>query len=838
MTAGIDVDPLELKATAAGFNINGLKRLDAAVTSVLASASHVVLYLLNEDLSKWDRCDIEGVLFLVQLDVNHKSNPDNVRYRLFIINRKSPDNYVDDILIGNKEMDYSENEKMIMYCNSKRATVGIWFYDQREADQMHTLLKKIVEGVSPPSLSPPLSAPISEPTSSAGPKNSSEPASTPMSSVPIPPVSTPAVTTAGPTNSSHPRQKRPPRRFTKPSNDRRDNQTGQNPRSRREPRRDTRSSLPSSMAKQNGTMPGGTHSASSRKDNYAVRRSPNTSASHGLQTSNAESVSSTGKAQSSKPSSGKASSSAKNNPSSRVMKPQAASKSKVDDSLARLFPDLSISEGSAGATLPDGAPESAIFESDAVSTMIRAPVSTPMSNAIAPKAKTSSESVAAVPMSPAVDQAIIAAAAPIQPRNDSTPATSSSVVPVSRAVSVDPKLPPAQAKESQPVKQKKAPAPSKNDDNTDDAETADVIEVVDASSEVKVKAEPEVVAQDSPQNRDTKLSRSSKRFNKFEKQQGGSRVEGHGQTNTKSESTFKSCEDYGSSNTTKNDLQTEPVEHAGPVEPGPNAGNMEGDNEGPLMQGPPLVGLAHGAGIGGGVGMGMGMVGMNMGMGVGMGMGMPPRGTMGLDDNGMPLPMMGGMGIPHNVHPMGAGGTFGGMHPQMAMVMHPHQHQQQHNMMMMHHIMQQRHMHHMHNVPSPGSSPGNVRVAPGVMQPPQLIRPPLNIPPGSAPPPGGIPPLGMPPPPMMGHPVDSAHHTAVSEAGTNVYGNHTVDTEVSVEERMGYAVAQAHKNGISGTNPNASLDRSAFRAVVQRMLTDRKLFDRVYEHFTRNIHER
>lgn len=833
MTAGIDVDPVELKATAAGFNINGLKRLDASVTSVLASASHVVLYQMKEDLKGWDRCDIEGVLFLVQLDVNHKSNPDNVRYRLFIINRKSPDNYVDDILIGNKEMEYSEKEKTIMYCNSERATVGIWFYDQREADEVHTLLKKIVEGVSPPPLSPALSAPISESTSSAGPQNSSEPASVPVSTAPIPPVSAPAVTTAGLTPASHPRQKRPPRRFTKPSNDRRDNQTGQNPRSRREPRRDARSSLPSSVAKPNGTMSGGTHSASSRKDNYAVRRSPNTSASHGLQTSNAESAPSASKAQSSKPSSGKAQSSAKNNPSSRVTKPQVATKSKVDDSLARLFPDLSISEGNAGATLPDGAPESAIFESDAVSTMIRAPVSSAStSDAIAPKTKTSTESMAAVPMSPAVDQAIIAAAAPIQPQNDSTSATSSSALPVSRAVSVDPKLPPAQVKESQPVKQKIAPSPSKNDDNTDNVETADVTEVVDASS--KVKAEPElVVVQDSPPNRDTKLSRSNKRFNKFEKYQGGSRVEGHSQPNTKSEPTFNNREDYVSSNTTKNDLQAEPAE------PGPNVGNMEGDNEGPLMQGPPMVGLAHGAGIGGGVGMGMGMVGMGMGMGVGMGMGMPPRGTMGLDDNGMPLPMMGGMGIPHNVHPMGAGGTFGGMHPQMAMVMHPHQHQQQHNMMMMHHIMQQRHMHHMHNVPSPGSSPGNVRVAPGVMQPPQLVRPPLNIPPGSAPPPGGLPPLGMPPPPpMMGHPVDSAHHTAVSEAGTNVFGNDADDTEVSVEERMGYGVAQAHKNGISGTNRNASLDRSAFRAVVQRMLTDRKLFDRVYEHFTRNIRER
>lgn len=844
MTAGIDVDPVELKATADDFNINGLKRLDAAVTSVLTSASHVVLYQLKEDLNTWDRCDIEGVLFLVQLDTEHESNPDSVCYRLFIINRKSPDNYVDDILIGNKEMDYSE--KMIMYCNSKRATVGIWFYDQKEADQVHTLLRNIVGGDSalPPSSA--VSASISAPTTSPGPKNSSESVPVPTSTPSIPPVSAPAATTAGPTHYTHSRPKRPPRRFAKPSNqtftsDRRDNQTGQNSRSRREPRRDVRSSLPSSAAKPNGTTSGGSHSTSSRRDNYGPKRSSNAGSSHTPQSSNGKPVLPSAKTQSSKPSFGKAQSSTKNNPSSKVVKSHAATKPKVDDNLARFFPDLSISEGSTGATLPDDTPESAIFESDAVSTMIRAPVSSALpSDSTVSLDKTNTKSVSAVPMSPAVDQAIIAAAAPIQPSDEPIPPASSPAPSVSEAPPNDSKLPPAQEKEGHLVEQTKAPNLSEDEHKTHSVGTDDAVQVVDISP--KVTTEPElVVVQDGTSIRDTKLSKNTKRVNKFDKHQGVLRVEGQGQPYTKhNETRFKNREDHGFVDAKKNEAPAERTEYVEHTEPGVNIVNMDGDHETPMVQGPPLVGLPHGSGIGGGVGMGMGMMGMGMGMGVGVGMGMPPRVTMGMDDNGMPLPMMGGMGIPHNVHPMGAGGTFGGIHPQMAMVMHQHQQQQQqqHNMMMMHHIMQQRHMQQMHSVPSPGSSPGNVRVAPGVMQPPQLVRPALNIPPGSAPPPGSIPPLGMPPSSMVGHPVEGAHHIAMSEPGTSVSGNHVDEADVSVEDRMAYSVAQAHKNGFTGTNPNASLDRSAFRAVVQRMLTDRKLFDRVYEHFIHNVRER
>lgn len=833
MTAGIDVDPAERKATADGFNINGLKRLDGAVTSVLVSASHVVLYELKEDLNQWGRCDVEGALFLVQLDTNHPSNTNNIRYRLFIINRKSLDNYVDDVLVGNEDMDYSE--KMIMYRNSKAATVGIWFYEQQEADQFHSFLKKIIGGDSAPSASPTLSTSINAPESPPAFQRSLQSASLPASTPSAPPVPAPTIPTSGPAQVPHSRPKRPPRRSTKPQNqvfnsDRRDMHTGHNSRSRREPRRDPRSSFSSPMTKPNGTTPGASHPPS-RRDAYAAKRSLNANVPHTSQASATKTVLSSNKSQSSKTPHGKIQSSTKGNPAPRVVKSHTAAKPKVDDSLARLFPDLSITEASSGATLPAGAPESAIFESDAVSTMIKAPVPSAFTSetGASSTAKASMDSITAVPMTPAMDEAIIVAAPPIQPTDEPAQSTPKSTSPVSAARPAEFEDAVTQGRENAKDKSAQTSSTANDDDKADNSGSADVVEVVDIAPKVKPESES-VMVHKNDAIRDTKSPRNVKRFNRNEKHSGGSRIESQDHSN------FKQAEQTFKRKMYEDDKAGDVKEGGGSVKIGDQGANTESGesgNENAMMQGPPLVGLSHGGGIGGGVGLGipgMGM-GMGMGMGVGMGMGMPPRGTMGMDDNGMPLPMLSGMGIPHGVHPLGGGGTFGGMHPQMAMVMHQQhqQHQQQQNMMMMHHIMQQqRHMQQLHGVASPASSP----IAPGVMPPPQLVRPGLNLAGGNAPPPGGVPPSSM-----IGHSVEVGRHVLV-EPGANAAGKHGEEPEDYVEEGMAHSVAHAHKNGYTGTNPNAPLDRSAFRAVVQRMLTDRKLFDRVYEHFNRNVRER
>lgn len=142
MTAGLEVDPVERQAIAAQVNLSVFRRSDPAVTAIIASASHVVLYQLN-DGSEWCRRNVEGGLFLVE----RRLKPDHIVYRLVIVNRKSPDNYEDDLRVGNEDLEL--NDHMLMYHNSAGHIVGIWFYQSHEADRVYAMFRDILRGIHP-----------------------------------------------------------------------------------------------------------------------------------------------------------------------------------------------------------------------------------------------------------------------------------------------------------------------------------------------------------------------------------------------------------------------------------------------------------------------------------------------------------------------------------------------------------------------------------------------------------------------------------------------------------------------------------------------------------------
>lgn len=148
MTAGIEFDPAERDAIAAEVNISVLKRSDTAIKCVLKSANHVCLYRLGDD-HQWRRLDVEGSLFVVERHLNHQNNPNHHMHRIVIINRKSLNNYTDDIIVGNKHLELSD--QMIMYSNSKKAIIGIWFYEKAQAHQIFDLLQRITNDDSPQS---------------------------------------------------------------------------------------------------------------------------------------------------------------------------------------------------------------------------------------------------------------------------------------------------------------------------------------------------------------------------------------------------------------------------------------------------------------------------------------------------------------------------------------------------------------------------------------------------------------------------------------------------------------------------------------------------------------
>jgi Dcp1-like decapping family len=47
-------------------NLRVLQRRDAAVTDILGQCNHVTLYTFEPHTKKWDRKDVEGVMFLLQ----------------------------------------------------------------------------------------------------------------------------------------------------------------------------------------------------------------------------------------------------------------------------------------------------------------------------------------------------------------------------------------------------------------------------------------------------------------------------------------------------------------------------------------------------------------------------------------------------------------------------------------------------------------------------------------------------------------------------------------------------------------------------------------------------
>ncbi|KAK9812955.1 hypothetical protein WJX72_006381 [[Myrmecia] bisecta] len=121
------------KQQAEQLNLVVLKRVDPDTEEVLASAGHVALYDFNEQESAWARKDVEGSLFLLK----RKSQP---RFQFIILNKKSQDNYVEDVLGG---FQFEQSKPYLLYRNKKNEVVGIWFYDAAECDKFDMLLQRI-----------------------------------------------------------------------------------------------------------------------------------------------------------------------------------------------------------------------------------------------------------------------------------------------------------------------------------------------------------------------------------------------------------------------------------------------------------------------------------------------------------------------------------------------------------------------------------------------------------------------------------------------------------------------------------------------------------------------
>ncbi|DBA87219.1 TPA: hypothetical protein ACH3X1_004288 [Trebouxia sp. C0004] len=154
---------LDKKATDQ-LNLSVLRRVDPDTEQVLATAGHVALYVFDTERKAWSRKDVEGSLFLLK----RQTQP---RFKIVILNKKSQDNFVEDVL---GDFKFEVAPPYVLYRSKLDEVIGVWFYDQNECAMVAGLLKRVTAAYA------------GQPSSSESASILVDPA-TPQSSTPTPP---------------------------------------------------------------------------------------------------------------------------------------------------------------------------------------------------------------------------------------------------------------------------------------------------------------------------------------------------------------------------------------------------------------------------------------------------------------------------------------------------------------------------------------------------------------------------------------------------------------------------------------------------------------------------
>lgn len=134
------MNELRRQAITADMNLAVLRRQDSTVEKILCSSSHVAVYGLpvTEGVSgQWERLDIEGSLFVV----SRSGYEDGAAHRVIVINRKSPENFIDDITPGQMQFDIKEH--MILFANAQGKVTGLWFFVADDVQRIYEVMTDV-----------------------------------------------------------------------------------------------------------------------------------------------------------------------------------------------------------------------------------------------------------------------------------------------------------------------------------------------------------------------------------------------------------------------------------------------------------------------------------------------------------------------------------------------------------------------------------------------------------------------------------------------------------------------------------------------------------------------
>ncbi|KAF8046122.1 hypothetical protein N665_4014s0002 [Sinapis alba] len=120
-------------------NLTVLQRIDPFIEEILITAAHVTFYEFNIEISQWSRKDVEGSLFVV------KRNKQQPRFQFIVMNRRNTDNLVEDLL---GDFEYEVQGPYLLYRNAAQEVNGIWFYNERECEEVARLFDRLLSAYS------------------------------------------------------------------------------------------------------------------------------------------------------------------------------------------------------------------------------------------------------------------------------------------------------------------------------------------------------------------------------------------------------------------------------------------------------------------------------------------------------------------------------------------------------------------------------------------------------------------------------------------------------------------------------------------------------------------
>ena len=125
-------------------NLRSLQRIDKHTIDIIGVATHVVLYEFLLDHNQWDKCNVEGSLFLTKRN-------ETPRFQLVVLNRNSTENLEVPIHPG---FQMQLNEPYLIFKNegegggsgdSGQRIRGLWFHDAEERKTIFGLLQRVVK---------------------------------------------------------------------------------------------------------------------------------------------------------------------------------------------------------------------------------------------------------------------------------------------------------------------------------------------------------------------------------------------------------------------------------------------------------------------------------------------------------------------------------------------------------------------------------------------------------------------------------------------------------------------------------------------------------------------